>query len=92
MLYLISYDIPIDKRRLAIARMLEGSGQRVQRSVFECDLSDAQWSILRRRLLKQMNTSEDSLRIYRLCAACYKHVEIHGPGPAIESSPDIIII
>ncbi len=44
MLYLISYDIPIDKRRLAIARMLEGSGQRVQRSVFECDLSDAQWT------------------------------------------------
>ena len=33
-LYVISYDIPDDKRRKKIADLLEGYGQRVQYSVF----------------------------------------------------------
>lgn len=34
-LYLISYDITADKRRNALAKLLEGFGSRVQYSVFE---------------------------------------------------------
>lgn len=92
MLYLISYDIPDDKRRYKVARALEGAGQRVQRSVFECDLSDRQWSPLRKRLLKQLDLTVDSLRVYRLCGGCIGQVEMHGQGPPLESSPDIFIV
>lgn len=92
MLYLISYDIPLDKRRLKVARTLEGAGQRVQRSVFECDLTPAQWGVLHRRLLKLIDVSEDSLRIYRLCGSCVNQIAMYGPGPAVESSPDVWIV
>jgi CRISPR-associated protein Cas2 len=92
MLYLISYDIPADKRRLKVARALEGAGQRVQRSVFECDLSDAQWAQLRRRLMKLIDLQSDSLRVYRICGSCLKQIESSGVGPPIESSEDVIIV
>jgi CRISPR-associated protein Cas2 len=92
MLYLVSYDIPNDKRRLKLARLLEGAGQRVQRSVFECDLTERQWAGLRKRLLKLLDSSEDSLRVYRLCGSCVGVVEMHGQGPPLESSPDIFIV
>lgn len=45
MLYLISYDIAVDKRRTKIAKLLEGFGQRVQYSVFECDLTTKQYGL-----------------------------------------------
>jgi len=38
MLILVSYDIPNDRRRVKIAKTLEDFGDRVQYSVFECDL------------------------------------------------------
>ena len=48
--YLISYDIPNDKRRLKIAHLLEGYGERVQYSVFEVWATDEELTKLRERL------------------------------------------
>ena len=48
MLYLIAYDISIDARRTKLAELLEGFGQRVQRSVFECDLNEREYQGLER--------------------------------------------
>ncbi|MFN5864938.1 MAG: CRISPR-associated endonuclease Cas2, partial [Pseudanabaena sp.] len=41
MLWLVCYDVADDRRRLRLAKRLEQSCQRVQRSVFECPLSEA---------------------------------------------------
>ncbi|MBR8835369.1 MAG: CRISPR-associated endonuclease Cas2 [Stigonema ocellatum SAG 48.90 = DSM 106950] len=38
-LYVVAYDVPCDKRRKKISDLLEGYGQRVQYSVFECLLT-----------------------------------------------------
>ncbi len=46
---------------------LENFGKRVQYSVFECLLDARQLERLRTRLLRRIETSEDSLRIYSLC-------------------------
>lgn len=82
--YLISYDIPQDRLRNRIAKILGGYGQRVQCSVFEVVLrSPAQLKNLRERLsqaVHQATASEDtaqdpepevaSIRFYRLCEHC----------------------
>jgi CRISPR-associated protein Cas2 len=93
MLYLISYDISIDKRRTKVAKLLEGFGQRVLESVFECDLSKHEYGVLRRKLDRRIHPEEgDRLRIYRLCSSCASRVEIIGVGPPVECSLDVYII
>lgn len=93
MLYVISYDIPADKRRMKVAKLLEGFGQRVQYSVFECDLTEKQYTKLQRKLKRLIEPDEgDSLRIYRLCSGCVPTIEIIGAGPPVETSPDVYII
>ncbi|MGV2391312.1 MAG UNVERIFIED_CONTAM: CRISPR-associated endonuclease Cas2 [Microcystis novacekii LVE1205-3] len=47
MYFVVSYDISDDKRRTKIHNTLKSYGQRVQYSVFECDLTDTQYAKLR---------------------------------------------
>ena len=92
MLYLISYDISIDRRRTRVAKILTGFGQRVQYSVFECDLDTNQYQALWRKLARTIQPDEgDSLRIYRLCATCTTTINVIGRGPPVETSPQIYI-
>lgn len=71
MLMLITYDVATSdaagRRRLRrVARLCQDHGQRVQYSVFECQLDPAQWTVLRTRLMDEIDEGEDSLRFYRL--------------------------
>ena len=71
MLMLITYDVATGdatgRRRLRrVARLCQDYGQRVQYSVFECQVDLAQWTTLRARLLSEIDGSVDSLRFYRL--------------------------
>jgi CRISPR-associated protein Cas2 len=80
---LIAYDVntttPEGRRRLRrVARACVDFGQRVQQSVFECTLTDAQMETLRQRLFDEMEPSLDSLRIYRLAEAIESIREVHG--------------
>lgn len=68
--WVVAYDIPDDPRRVAVARILEGSGLRVQYSVFECLLSLTEIHALRRRLLEATEVDLDRLRFYPLCGPC----------------------
>ncbi|MCX6022199.1 MAG: CRISPR-associated endonuclease Cas2 [Chloroflexi bacterium] len=80
MLVTVCYDIPDDRRRLRVSRTLEGYGARVQRSVFECDVTEQQFAALQKRLRKVLHPQDDRVRYYKLCAACVERVEIDGPG------------
>lgn len=55
--YLISYDIPDDKRRLKIAHLLEGYGERVQYSVFEVWVTAKELEKLRQQLARWVKVS-----------------------------------
>jgi CRISPR-associated protein Cas2 len=57
--YIVVYDIPCNKRRKKISDLLEGYGQRVQYSVFECVLNQNKYKELQKRLRKQVKFSED---------------------------------
>lgn len=91
MLILVSYDIPNDKRRLAVANALLDFGRRVQYSVFECDIEEAALDQLRHRLRRFVVEDEDSVRLYRICAACQARIESLGlPGP--KGPQDVYIV
>ncbi len=80
MLYLVSYDIPNDRRRTRIHSALTGFGTWVQFSVFECFLTRKQRILMEARLLKEVHQREDTIRIYGLCGTCTSKVEVLGLG------------
>lgn len=93
MYYVISYDISVDQRRLKVAKLLAGYGQRVLESVFECDLEAAAYRQLRQKLNRLIRVEEgDRLRVYQLCGACRPNIEIIGHGPPLDESRDVYII
>ncbi|MBE9233284.1 CRISPR-associated endonuclease Cas2 [Cuspidothrix issatschenkoi LEGE 03284] len=89
--YIIVYDIPCDKRRQKISELLEGYGKRVQYSVFECLLNQSQYTELKKRLHKQINSSEDSIRFYPLSKHTFNQIETWGEPPITEIPGSIII-
>ena len=74
-----------------VARACQDWGQRVQFSVFECELDPAQWTQLRNWLIKEINVEADSLRFYFLGANWRKRVEHVGAKPARDPEAPIIL-
>lgn len=71
MLVVIAYDVDTttsagQKRLRKVARICVAYGQRVQNSVFECDIDAATLTELRNELIKAIDESVDSLRFYNL--------------------------
>jgi CRISPR-associated protein Cas2 len=89
--YVIVYDITCDKRRKKVSDLLEGYGQRVQYSVFECILSQTKYSELQKRLRKQVKSSEDSIRFYPLSKHTFNQIETWGEPPVTELPSSTII-
>jgi CRISPR-associated protein Cas2 len=90
MFVIVSYDVSTvnsaGRRRLRrVAKTCLDYGQRVQNSVFECILDSAHWTILKNRLLQEINVEEDSLRFYYLGSSPRNKVEHHG----IKVVPDL---
>ena len=88
---LIAYDVgtadPGGPRRLRrVARACQDFGQRVQKSLFECSVGEADWVRLRSRLLGEIDPEKDSLRFYFLEAdvrvenhGCLEPIDLDGP-------------
>jgi CRISPR-associated protein Cas2 len=75
MFVVISYDVPEDKRRTQIHKVLKSYGQWMQFSVFECNLTETEYAKLRVRLQKLIKPEQDSIRFYTLCTCCQGKVE-----------------
>jgi CRISPR-associated protein Cas2 len=80
MLFVISYDIPDDKRRLKLAKILGSYGERVQYSVFEAHLDDRDFRRLRAKISKLIEPAEDSVRYYNLGDEYQQRILIDGQG------------
>jgi len=91
MLYLISYDIPDDRRRVKLAKTLKDFGDRVQYSVFECILSQDLLVSMVDRIEGIIDSDEDSVRIYALCAGCERNIQIVGQGEVTQDK-DVYIL
>ncbi|MBX6770621.1 MAG: CRISPR-associated endonuclease Cas2 [Chloroflexi bacterium] len=90
MLVVVSYDVPDDRRRQRLAKLLLGFGARVLESVFECDLNGPQYLQLERKMRRVMKEGEDAVRVYFLCQDCRLQTRTFG-GPAVERSEPFYI-
>ena len=89
MLVLVCYDVNTEtsagRRRLRrVAKVCESTGQRVQKSVFECQVDVAQFETLERRLLAEINPDQDCLRLYRMPQTRGFEVLEHGSFKAVD--------
>ena len=81
--YVVAYDIPDDKRRTKIHKVLLGFGKWTQYSLYECFLSRKELILLQSKLAEHLVAREDSVRFYSLCASCVSKVEtVGGPLPS----------
>ena len=66
----ITYDISDDKIRFKMARELEKFLDRVQKSVFEGEISRSNLEYIKSFANSLINHETDSVRIYKLCGEC----------------------
>jgi CRISPR-associated protein Cas2 len=96
MFVLVSYDVKTTgaggQRRLRrVAKICVDYGQRVQNSVFECIIDPTQWTILKEKLVKEVNQKEDSLRFYFLGSNWKHRVEHIGAKGIVDLEEPLII-
>ncbi len=93
--YLITYDVrssdedgPARLRR--VAKICESRGRRVQKSVFECVLTDTQHHTFVSRLLDVIDPAADSLRIYRISEPLDEHLSVYGVDLSFDFTAPLI--
>lgn len=96
MLVLVSYDVKTsepggEKRLRRVAKVCKNYGQRVQFSVFECLVDPAQWTMLREKLIAEIDESADSLRFYFLGANWRNRVEHVGAKESLDQEGPLIV-
>jgi len=79
----VCYDVNTEtgagrKRLRRVAQVCKNFGQRVQKSVFECNVDEMKYEDLRRKLLKEVKLELDNLRLYRLTEPRDRRVEEYG--------------
>ena len=96
MLVIVCYDVNTEtkagRRRLRrVAKVCESIGQRVQKSVFECQVDLMQMEELERRLLAEIEMAEDNLRLYRLADGRGCEVREHGHFRATDFKEPLVV-
>lgn len=91
MFVMISYDIVNDKNRLRLMKFLKYYGDRVQKSVFECNLSQKTYETVKKGVEKIINKRKDRVRYYRICKGCVERIEISGWGEVTEDEEFVLI-
>jgi CRISPR-associated protein Cas2 len=95
MLVLVSYDVETtsrggSRRLRRVAKACLDHGQRVQFSVFEIEVDPAMWTVLRDRLVKEIDPARDSLRFYFLGANWKRRIEHIGAKPSLDFNGPLI--
>ena len=93
---LVTYDVATDnaqgRRRLRrVAQVCKNYGQRVQKSVFECTVNQAQYEQLIRDLVFCIDEREDNLRIYRLREPVGEFCKHFGVNPSIRFDDPLVV-
>ena len=93
---LITYDVATDdtagaRRLRRIAKICEGYGQRVQKSVFECTINQMQLEQFIHRAEKIMDETKDSLSIYRLPPVRDQYLQVLGKPLTYDVNEPLVI-
>lgn len=96
MLIIVTYDVSTEtaagrKRLRRVAKACERSGQRVQKSVFECRVDEMQYEQLERELLVEIDPEHDNLRFYRITEPTELRVKEYGVFRAVDFKGPLVI-
>lgn len=93
-MYLVSYDIASDRLRNKVAKVLESYGQRVQYSVFECELTEKRYKELYQKLFSlAQNMKDGNIYFYFICKTCEGKKQIIGiPKSSGHYAQDDVIV
>lgn len=96
MLVVVTYDVSTEtsagRRRLRrVARVCVSTGQRVQKSVFECQVNEMQFEQLERALLAEIDETEDNLRFYRITESAQMRVKQYGTFRSTDFEKPLVI-
>ena len=96
MLVVVTYDVSTEtaagRRRLRrVAKVCESTGQRVQKSVFECQVNEMQMEQLERALLAEIDEAQDNLRFYRITESAHLRVKQYGVFRAVDFEGPLVI-
>jgi CRISPR-associated protein Cas2 len=83
----VAYDISEDKKRKKVSDLLQMMLVRVQYSVFEGEVPPEVLDRWVKKALVHLDPETDSLRVYRLCAACAQRVDVYGRTVYIDPPP-----
>ena len=81
MIYLICYDIVENRTRLKVSKLLDALGFRVQKSVFECKLTEFQCRHLQEKIRRLIDLKVDQVRFYPLNGFSEKKIVVLGFQP-----------
>lgn len=87
---IVVYDISENKRRERVRKSLRRFGNPVQKSVFECDLTQRQIEKME-RIIRDIMLPEDNIRYYKLCKNCAGEVEVFG-GKPLETTKSAYVV
>lgn len=93
---LVTYDVETAtasgaKRLRKVAKECKNYGQRVQNSVFECVLTEAQFVVLRNKLSGIIKEETDSIRFYFLGNNWSRRIEMLGKITSFDVASELII-
>lgn len=96
MLIIATYDVstetPEGRRRLRrVAKVCLRYGQRVQKSVFECQVDQMQYEELERNLLAEIDLEVDNLRFYRLTEPHDLRVKQYGVFRSVDFDGPLVV-
>lgn len=96
MLIIVTYDVSTDtaagRRRLRrVAKVCESMGQRVQKSVFECQVNEMQYEQLESTLLAEIDEKTDSLRFYRITEPAQLRVKQYGTYRSVDFEGPLLV-
>ena len=94
--YLVTYDVDTTtsegKRRLRkVAKLCEGYGIRVQKSVFEIVINDTQLVTFEHDLRQEIDAGKDSIRMYRVPSQSLARVRRLGIAQRVNHHGDHIL-
>lgn len=86
-----SYDISDPKRLARVAGVMKDYGERVLKSVFECNLTEAQFLKMKGRVDDEIDHTEDSVRFYFACEKCVGNIDVVGLGGPFADDEEVVI-
>lgn len=93
---LITYDVETvtsagEKRLRRVSKECQNYGQRVQNSVFECVVTEAQFVLLRNEIASIIDMEKDTVRFYFLGNNWNNKVEYIGRKTSFDVTTELII-